>query len=321
LLAPALAATLALAACGASATATGASTRALPGQPCAAATAQTVAGAVSTVATNIYRREAAGGTDKLQVERNEPLLAALAAGNRKAVLAAVTHLVYAGTHIVRLRVTQGGKVLADVGGPYVLAPVRGPLRYHGRTVGAYVLSVQDDVGYVKLETRFIGLPLILMRGSTRLPLPGTIAALPATGEGGTVSYGGASYLVVPVRGEAFPSGALSISVLVPVAAPSSTASCAAVRVREMGALSERIWQRFVLVKAPLGQFIETAPILTGGPVFVRAGSRQLAGSRTPGPSVIPSEGSLRYDGVEYGVASFPAPTLGSNARVYVLVAA
>jgi hypothetical protein len=237
------------------------------------------------------------------------------------VYAAVHHLVYAGTHIVRLRVIQGGQVLADIGGPYVLAPVRGTLRYHGKTVGSYVLSVQDDLGYVKLETRFIGLPLILLRGSTRVPLPGTIESATALPAAGPVVFEGASYSVVSVDAEAFPAGVLRLSVLVPVAPPSSTLSCPAVRVAEMGRLTDRIWQRFVLVHGSIASFIESAPILTGGLIFIRTSSRQLGASRKPGPRTIPEEGSLRYNGVEYGVASFPAPTAGSGARVYVLLAA
>ena len=81
----------------------------------------------------------------------------------------MTSLVYSHTHIVRLRVTRGGTVLADVGGPYIIAPVSGLLRVHGRTVARYVLSVQDDLGYVKLETRYIGFPLLLRRGAQRIP--------------------------------------------------------------------------------------------------------------------------------------------------------
>ena len=67
-------------------------------------------------------------------------------------------------HIVRLRVMQGTRVLADVGGPYVIAPVTGTLEQHGRTLGRYVMSVQDDTGYVKLVSRFIGVPVELYRG-------------------------------------------------------------------------------------------------------------------------------------------------------------
>jgi hypothetical protein len=53
-------------------------------------------------------------------------------------------------HVVRVRVTVGGRLLVDVGGPYVLAPVRGTLREHGRDVGRFEMAIQDDAGYLKL---------------------------------------------------------------------------------------------------------------------------------------------------------------------------
>ena len=51
---------------------------------------------------------------------------------------------------MRLRVSAGGKLLSDVGGPYVLAPVTraaAAARPHDRQL---VLSIQDDEGYLRL---------------------------------------------------------------------------------------------------------------------------------------------------------------------------
>ena len=63
-------------------------------------------------------------------------------------------------HIVRLRVLDAaGHVLADIGGPYVIAPVPGVLRPDGRAIGSFVMSVQDDVGFTKLETHAVGDPI------------------------------------------------------------------------------------------------------------------------------------------------------------------
>jgi hypothetical protein len=296
-------------------------TSGLPGPPCGNETAATVADTVGTVATRIYEEEAAGGPDKEQVERYAPLLSALADGNRPAVTSAVTHLVYSGTHIVRLRVIQGGEVLADVGGPYVLAPVRGVLRFHGRTVGEYILSVQDDLGYVKLETRFIGLPLMLVRASERIPLPGTIASEAPIPERGEVNYEGAPYRVFSVQAEAFPAGPLRMSLLVPVPPPSSTRSCPAVSVLEMGRLVKQIWRRFRLIGASAASFVKSTPGLTGAQIYVRRGSKQLAGSNGPGPAHILDEGTVSYEGVTYGVTSFPGRANSGHVRVYVLFAA
>ena len=320
-LAPVLCAAIALAACGASAPNTGATTSGLPGPPCGADTVATVAGAIGTVATRIYEEEAAGGPDKRQVERDRPLLSALAAGNRPAVKSAVTRLVFSGTHIVRLRIIQGGEVLADVGGPYVLAPVRGVLRSGGRTVGEYVLSVQDDVGYVKLAKRFIGLPLIFMRGSARVPLPGTLGSSPPIPEHGDVSLEGSDHRVLSVHAEAFPSGALRISLLVPVPSPSATRSCAAVRLLELGRLAKRIWKRFIKIGAAPSSYARSTPGLTGLQIFVRRGSRPVSGSLGAGPAHIPDEGTVEYEGITYGVTSFPGRVGSWHVRVYVLLAA
>jgi len=272
----------------------------------------------------IYTQELSStgvSADQKQVEQYVPLLSAMASGNRTAVNEAVTALVYSHTHIVRLRVTQGGAVLADVGGPYILAPVGGTLRFNGRPVGRYVLSVQDDLGYVKLETRFIGVPLALYNGSRRLPLEGTIPAGSASiPEHGPVRYGGASYQVLSFNAKAFPSGSLRISLLIPLPASLAAKSCAQIKTSELGRIGERIWQRFTLAGAPVTARVNAIQRLTGGLAYVRAGSRQVAGSTQPGPSRLPTQGTVRYRGVTYGVASFPVSTPAGQARVYQLVA-
>ena len=117
-----------------------------PRVSCGAGAPETLAKTAGRVAMQIYAHELTGSgvrADQRQVESNGPLLNALASGNLAGVREAVTSLVYSHTHIVRLRVLQGNTVQADVGGPYIIAPVSGSLRFHGRTVGHYLLSVQD----------------------------------------------------------------------------------------------------------------------------------------------------------------------------------
>src|ERR1700680_1224680 len=150
---------------------------------CGPAAAETLARTEGLMARRIYANELSSpevGQDRNQVETYSPLLSALARGSRAAVTEAVTSLVYSHTHVVRLRVTRGGQVIRDVGGADILAPVSGNLRLGGRTVGRYVLSVQDDLGYVKLVTRFLGVPLVLRAGSRSLPGAGATAPGPAT---------------------------------------------------------------------------------------------------------------------------------------------
>jgi hypothetical protein len=291
--------------------------------PCAAAAPATAARAAGTVAESIYALEVSSAevqADRRQVEGYAPLLSAVASGNRSEVAAAVTHLVYSGTHIVRLRVTHGATVLADVGGPYILAPASGNLRFHGRAVGRYVFSVQDDLGYVKLENRFIGYPLILRQNGRRIPLEGTIAARSASiPDQGPVAYHGVDYQAFSFNAQAFPSGALKVTMLVPTPR-SSAAGCVAVRASELGRVAQTVWHRFTVLGAPVSSYIRTLHGLTNGLIYVRAGSRQLAGSTQPGPARLPAEGTVRYRGAAYRVTSFAATTAGTAVRVYQLVA-
>jgi hypothetical protein len=314
----------------------------LVGPPCAAATAQTLVGVDGNVAERIYRDELAGsGTiaDKHQVEEYGPLLSALArsnalakgggAGNRAAVKEAVNavteavhQLVYSHTHIVRLRVMQGGKLLADIGGPYIIAPVGGSLRLHGRVVGSYLLSVQDDLGFVGLETRLVGVPLILHVGAVRVPLQGTIrtgsVAIPNRG---AVVVGGTHFQAYSFNAKAFPTGLVRISLLLG-GRRGSALGCSAVKVAEVGRIARLIWLRFVLDGSSDSSFVTFTQSHTGALTYIRAGARQIAGSTQPGPP-LPDSGTVRYRGVTYGVTSFAAQTSGKPAhasmRVYELV--
>jgi hypothetical protein len=329
--------TIALAGCGASSQGTNAGnphppapaqaatastgTRSAAGPACGSAAGETLANSVGLVARRIYQRELASPgvrSDQRQVETYAPLLSALASGNRAAVRQAVTTLVYSHTHVVRLRVKRNGALLADVGGPYILAPVGGVLRLRGRTVGRYLLSVQDDVGYVKLETRFIGVPLVLYTGSRRVPLEGTITASSATiPEHGAVRYQGRSYQVFTFTAQAFPSGRLRISLLVPSPGSLSAKTCQQIKISELGRIAERIWQRFRLAGAPPSAYVRSMESLTGGLAYVRMGSQQIAGSTQPGPA-LPAEGTISYRGVTYGVSSFLRNTSAGQVGVYQL---
>src|SRR6476646_9232863 len=98
---------------------------------------EVLANAAGTVAQRIYAAEVRSSettVDKQQIESDGPLLSAVESGEHGAIEAAVHTLVFSHTHIVRLRVTRGSHVLSDIGGPYILAPVSGTLRSHGRTI-------------------------------------------------------------------------------------------------------------------------------------------------------------------------------------------
>jgi hypothetical protein len=289
--------------------------------PCGAAAGRTAARAAGEVAERIYQTELSSSevrSDQHQVESFQPLLSALASGNRAGVREAVRELVYSHTHVVRLRVTRGSELLADIGGPYIIAPVGGSLRSGGRTVGHYELSVQDDLGYVKLENRFVAAPLLLRVQGRRVPVEGNLAAA-GVPRSGPYSYRGRSYEVYSFPAKAYPNGTLDVSLLVPVPRP-STAGCRAVRMAELATVAENVWHRFSLVGAPASSYVTNNAQLTRALTFVRAGGRQLAGTGS-GPAHLPASGSVRYRGRTYDVRSFSASAGGESGRVYLLFAA
>jgi len=189
------------------------------GSACGASTQATVAAVDAAATTDIYGNELAGtevSLDLAQIAGSAELLNAVAADSRSATLTAVKHIVYHPSwHIVRLRVSAGHTLLSDVGGPYVLAPVSAPLRVGRRTIGSFVLSIQDDEGYKRLAGRLAGLKVLMYMSSKLVknslgPSPG---AVPASGH---YSYRGHDFRVLTIDARAFPSGPLTIRVLIPI---------------------------------------------------------------------------------------------------------
>ncbi|HTR73076.1 MAG TPA: hypothetical protein VMG80_05715 [Solirubrobacteraceae bacterium] len=181
---------------------------------CGADATATVDATLARIARLIYTSEG-GPRAREQVRRvqhNRALLDAVAARDPEATRSAIDTLL--NEHIVRMRVSAGGRLLADVGGPYVLAPVHAPLRLHGRQIGSVVLSVQDDEGYKRLTGRLAGLD-VLMYMNGRLvknslgPEPG---AVPASGP---YAYRSRRFQVYTFDAQAFPSGPLRVAVLIP----------------------------------------------------------------------------------------------------------
>lgn len=182
---------------------------------CGPTDTDTVVNAVSHVARGIYTSE--GGRHALaqvrRVQHDRSLLRAVARRDPAAAKRAVESLL--NHHIVRLRVSAGERLLADVGGPYILAPVRAPLRLGGRTIGSCVLSIQDDEGYKRLAGRLAGVRVLMYMGSRLVknslgPAPGAVPAA------GPYRYRGRTFRVVTIHAEAFPSGPLRIAVLIPI---------------------------------------------------------------------------------------------------------
>jgi hypothetical protein len=202
---------------------------------CGSTTQDTTVNTLRRVAELIYSAEI-GRSAQIQVrrvQRNKALLEAVAHREPEAARLAIDALL--NEHIVRLRVTTDGKLLSDVGGPYVLAPVSAPLRLGGHTIGTLTLSIQDDEGYLRLARRLAGLAVLMYMDPSHPqlvkdslgPAPGpALADVPASG---AYRYEGRSFRVFTLTPEAFPSGPLAIRVLVPLPYPPSGASAAARR--------------------------------------------------------------------------------------------
>ena len=284
-------------------------------EACGSASAAAISAVDVAAARHIYAGELHGGemrADIGHVTGSQALLSAMAGSNPAAVQAAVHGLVYAPHwHIVRLRVLKAGKVLADVGGPYIIAPVTGTLRWHGRTVGSYVMSVQDDVGFVKLVSRFIGASIDIYRNGS--PLMGTLEpAPPAVSTGARMTVAGIAYRAAVMQAGAFPSGSLQIALYTKESAAAS-GSCTTVRSAAWGSVAAHIAARFKPLSPHYKDLVEIVRSATNGIAVVRAGSRQLAGG--PGPARIPLSGTVTYRGRAWSVFSFePVPP----ARIYLL---
>ncbi len=185
---------------------------------CGRSSEDTLVNTLHRIASLIYAAES-GARREEQVKRvqaNRPLLEAVARRDPVATEAAIHVLLH--QHVVRMRVIAGGRLLADVGGPYVLAPVTAPLRLGGRRVGSIELSIQDDEGYKRLAGRLAGMRVLMYMNPSHPtlvknslgPEPGTVPA------NGLYRYRGSTFHVFTVHAQAFPSGPLTIRVLVPI---------------------------------------------------------------------------------------------------------
>ncbi|HEX2702664.1 MAG TPA: hypothetical protein VHM72_04455 [Solirubrobacteraceae bacterium] len=300
---------------------------------CGAATASTVVAADERATKVIYHGESHGwevSADSAHVTGAADLSLAVADGDATAALAAVTRIVFhRHWHIVRLRVlSRSGQLLADVGGPYIMAPVRGSLTYRGAAVGSYVMSVQDDVGYEKLVTRFTHLPIELYRDGQPLlgrdwPRP-QLPVSPPT-DGTTLTVRGAVSQTASFLVKQFPSGTARAVLAIPKPnAALAGQSCALVGVAVFGQIATDTAELFDLPRSfkssvPVDQEYRLFVAAEGGLgpkyVFVRSGTVQIAGSFANGPIDIPSSGSFTFDGKAWNVFSFaPVPP----ARIYLL---
>jgi hypothetical protein len=222
----------------------GATSSGAPPRPCGPATAATYLDTELAVAKRISAGERGGAEVRHAlhtVEGDRILVAAVAAGDVTAVQRELLVLLYNHEHIVRLRVSRAGHVLADVGGPLVLQPVGGSLRLAGRVVGTFTISLQDDLGYRLLVERLVGAHVVIAYRDTTVMRDIAVdsGGLPKRGR---VRAGGASYLVASFAIARFPSGHLRFSLLVHIPRPAAaTQTCAQVRAAALTDVATRAY--------------------------------------------------------------------------------
>jgi hypothetical protein len=188
---------------------------------CGRSPEETATDAIGQAARKIYSEEQSGPATRAVVrdfERSHAFQQAVATDDPVATREIIDAFFKTTLHVVRVRATLGEKLVADVGGPHVLAPIRGDVRdAKGQIVGHFLLSVQDDLGYVILTHRFTGAQVLLYEDPTHPEeIVGSIAPAPAVVPAhGTVVYGGVRYRAYSFNAEAFPEGQLRVSLLIP----------------------------------------------------------------------------------------------------------
>jgi len=166
---------------------------------CGPTPAATVADTIGAVGERLFTAERDGAQVRhvLRVVARDPRFARAVRADDPAALRTqiVRFFKDPHLHVVRIRATDAhGRLVNDVGGPFVLAPASAPVELHGRRVGTATLSIQDDTGYIKLMRRFTGAGVALYTAGGAVP-----GSTPLRGE------------VFSFTATAFPSGPLRIS--------------------------------------------------------------------------------------------------------------
>jgi hypothetical protein len=152
---------------------------------CAAGQEHAADATIAAVATRLYRIEAAGPTTQRvlrHVARDPGLEAAVAHDDPVALRAAIVRFFRTPSlHVVRIRATTArGRLIGDVGGPFVLAPASTTVTDRsGHVIGHVTLSIQDDTGYMKLVQRFTGADVVMTTPAGVVPGSAPVSGTPA----------------------------------------------------------------------------------------------------------------------------------------------
>jgi hypothetical protein len=154
----------------------------------------------TAVARRHYAAEKHGGVAFGTLHRlgkDATLLRLLQSGNLSATQAYVKRHykdVWYRWHVSRMRIFEGSRMVVDEGVPFCVDGPRMTLRAGGRTLGTLQISIQDEIGLVRLMSHNTPADVVV-RGRTevRSSLPAaTNAKLPARGQ---VTIAGARYQV------------------------------------------------------------------------------------------------------------------------------
>ncbi len=189
-----------------------------PCPTCAATLAQVRADTFASVADRIYRQEVTGTPNGAAFAAIAPLpglIRGLETGDYALARRALENQPV--RHAVRARVVRGGRVLVDVGLPFVIAGRPRPLRApDGRRLGQIEISIQDVIGFVRLVERLTGAQLVVrgsFGGHAETSLPAALAGtLPTRGP---VAVGRRRYTVSFLSRPGFGGEQLSVWVLSP----------------------------------------------------------------------------------------------------------
>jgi hypothetical protein len=119
-------------------------------------------------------------------------------GSARAYVARVYPHTWYHWHVSRLRITQGSRLVTEVGVPFVLPASQMTLQAKGgRPVGTLKVSMQDEIGFVRLmHRRYPAVDVVLRgRGPSHLRTSMHAAALVKLPATGSVSIAGHRYLV------------------------------------------------------------------------------------------------------------------------------
>jgi hypothetical protein len=121
-------------------------------------------------------------------------------------------------HVSRLRIAQGNRLVTELGVPFVLPPsqmtLHGP---GGRPVGTLQVSMQDEIGFVRLMHRRYPPVQVVIRGqgASHLRTSMRAAALAKLPASGSVRLGGRRYLVRSFTEPSWDGGPVTVWILAP----------------------------------------------------------------------------------------------------------